>query len=74
MQSFLFFFRKGEFLLDEAAKQARREYQRKYREKNKTRLKEYHRKWRGENKEKIIAIQERYWTKKVRNSKTNKKE
>lgn len=45
------------------AKSARREYHRKWREKNRDKVNEYHRKWSRENPEKVKAAQFRYWDK-----------
>ena len=66
--------------MDEAAKQARRAYGRKYREANRERInkkkREYYqenrekedarvKKWKAENPDKVKAIEQRYWEKKA---------
>ena len=43
---------------------ARREYDRKYREEHREKLKEYKRSWNAANKDKVNASKERYWEKK----------
>jgi hypothetical protein len=53
--------RGGEKMLSEAAKQAKREYMKKWREKNKEHYNEYSRKWKKENPEKVQKHQANYW-------------
>jgi predicted RNA-binding protein with RPS1 domain len=62
------FYHKGkvELSMNEAAKKAKREYAKKWREKNRERYNEYMKEWRNENKEKIQQYQENYWTKKAK--------
>lgn len=53
--------------LSEEAKAARREYQRRWREKNKERIAKTYKEWRSkpENKQKIKEYQKRYWERKA---------
>lgn len=50
--------------MNEAAKAARREANRRYRETHREELNAYRRKWAKENPDKLAAQRERYWTKK----------
>lgn len=43
--------------MSEAAREARRAYNREYQQKNRERLREYNRRWRAEHREKINAKQ-----------------
>lgn len=43
--------------MSEAAKEARRAYNRAYQEKNRERLREYQRKWKAEHRDKVNASQ-----------------
>ena len=43
--------------MSEAAKEARRAYNRAYQEKNRERLREYNRKWKAEHRDKVNASQ-----------------
>ncbi len=52
--------------MNEKAKEARREANRRYREAHKDELNAYRRKWVKENPEKAAAQRERYWTKKAK--------
>lgn len=47
------------------ANDTRREYYRKYREKNAERLRAYKRAWNAENKDKLAEHQRRYWEKRA---------
>lgn len=47
------------------ANNTRREYYRKYREKNAERLRAYKRAWNAENKDKLAEHQRRYWEKRA---------
>lgn len=51
--------------MTEAAKAAKREYQRKYRAANREKLAAYQRKWSQENPEKVREYTARYWAKKA---------
>lgn len=51
-------------MLDENAREQRREYMRHYREKNRERINENARRWRAENPEKVRVYIERYWARK----------
>ena len=51
---------------NQLAAQARREYQRKWRERNADRLRIYNREWRRRNPDKVKAATERYWLKQAR--------
>lgn len=51
--------------MNEAAKAARREANRKYREAHREELNAYRRKWAKDNPDKIAASHERYWNKKA---------
>ncbi len=44
-----------------AAKEARREYRRKYDSENRAKINKYQRKWRKANPDKVKAIHARYW-------------
>lgn len=52
--------------MSEAAKEARRKYAQKWRQKNVNKQREYMRKWRVQNKDKQKEYQRRYWEKKAR--------
>ena len=58
--------------MNEAAKEARRAYRKKWREENRTEIRAYQKKWRSENPEKVREYQERYWENKA--AQMNKKE
>ena len=58
--------------MNEAAKEARRSYQKKWRKEKRAEILAYQKKWRSENPEKVREYQERYWENKV--SQMNKKE
>ena len=45
---------------------ARRDYQRKYRKKNRERINSQRRKWQSENREKAREYNQRYWQKETR--------
>lgn len=47
--------------------QAKRDYYKQYRDKNKDKLNEYQRKWRAENKDKDKEYKHNYWLKKAVN-------
>lgn len=51
--------------MTEDAKQARREYQKKYKRQNAERINAYNRAWRKANPEKTRQYNERYWNKKA---------
>ena len=51
--------------MTEEAKKARREYYRKYRERNADKLNSYKRKWSAANPDKIAESQRRYWERKA---------
>ena len=51
--------------MTDAAKEARRAYQRKWRAEKKTEIHAYQKKWRSENPDKVREYQERYWENKI---------
>lgn len=51
--------------MNELAKEARREYCRRYRAANREKMNAYQRTWKQNNPDKVKAAQERYWTKKA---------
>lgn len=51
--------------MNAAAVEARREYARAWREKNREHINEYQRKWNKENPDKVRAAKDRYWEKKA---------
>lgn len=51
--------------MTEAAKAAKREYQRQYRAANRAKMAAYQRKWSRENPEKVREYTARYWAKKA---------
>jgi len=53
--------------LDKLAKEAQREYKRRWDKNNRERINKYHREWRSkpENKKKIREYNRRYWRKKA---------
>ena len=51
--------------LSEAAKKARREYSRAWREKNREHIRAYARKWHRENHDRVEAGRIRYWERKA---------
>ena len=51
--------------MDEAAKQARREYNRKWREANRQKIREYKRNWAKRNKDKTDQHTADYWKRKA---------
>ena len=54
--------------LSKKASEARREYQRKWREKNRERYNASMREWRENNPEKVKQYQEDYWARKAEES------
>ncbi len=52
--------------LSEQAKEARRAYQREWREKNKEHIRAYHKDWRAKNPEKWKQTQANYWERKAK--------
>ena len=51
--------------MDEAAKQARRQYYKEYRQRNGDRMRERERAWRNANREKVRETNRRYWQRKA---------
>lgn len=51
--------------MTDAAKEARREYQRAYKQKNAARINAYNRAWRKDNPEKVREYNSNYWSKKA---------
>ena len=51
--------------LEKAAIEARRAYQREWREKNAEHLKQYNKSWSEKNRDKVRAANMRYWKKKA---------
>lgn len=51
--------------MTEEAKKARREYARKYREQNRSRINAKHKEWRNRNPDKVKANTTRYWERKA---------
>lgn len=51
---------------EEKIRKAKREYMRKYREKNKEKVNKLNREWRKANPEKVKEYQERFWEKKAK--------
>ena len=56
---------KGMIILTEEAKNARREYMRRWRKDHRFSLREYQRNWRAQNPGLVREYQERYWAKKA---------
>ena len=56
---------KGMIILTEEAKNARREYMRRWRKDHRFSLREYQRNWRKQNPMRLMEYQERYWAKKA---------
>ncbi|EJR28755.1 hypothetical protein [Bacillus mycoides] len=50
--------------MTEQAKIARREYMKKWRERNAEKLSNYQKEWRKNNKDKVVGYQQKYWEKK----------
>lgn len=55
-------------------REARRAYQRQWREKHREELREYYRKWRKANKGKVAEYTRRYWIKKAEEAGKKEKE
>lgn len=53
---------------EEKIKEAKREYHRNYYRKNREKIKDQQKKWRAENPDKVIATNNRYWSKKAKSS------
>ena len=51
--------------MTEKAKELKREYYKKYRDKNKAAIKEYHKSWRDRNPDKVKQADIRYWERKA---------
>ena len=51
--------------MTDAAKEARRAYQRQWRKDNRTAIREYQRNWRAQNPGLVREYQERYWARKA---------
>lgn len=60
--------------MTEAAKEAKRNYCRRYREANRDKIRKYQRKWRENNPDKVKAAQIRYWEKKAAAAALNNKQ
>ena len=56
---------KGMIILTEEAKNARREYMRRWRKDHRFSIREYQRNWRKQNPMRLMEYQERYWAKKA---------
>lgn len=52
-------------MMTEQAVIARREYMKKWREKNKKKLSDYQKEWRKNNKDKVAEYQRKYWENKT---------
>lgn len=52
-------------MLSEKAKQARREYKRKYHRAHSDKINAYQKEWRKANPDKVRAYQENYWQRKA---------
>lgn len=50
--------------MNSTAKEAKAQYAKEYRRKNRERLNEYRKQWAQDNPEKVKKYQETYWTKK----------
>ena len=51
--------------MTDAAKEARRAYQRQWRKENRTAILEYQRNWRNANPDRVKQYQEEYWMRKA---------
>lgn len=51
--------------MTDAARQARREYQRQWRKNNRAAIREYQRNWRNANPDRVKQYQEDYWVRKA---------
>ena len=51
--------------LSQEAREARRAYKRRWREKNRERIREYDREWRKKNQDKVREYEKRYWERKA---------
>lgn len=49
--------------MTDAAREARREYQRRWRKEHRFSIREYQRNWRAQNPGRVREYQERYWAK-----------
>ena len=58
-------YERNDFTMTEAAKEARRAYQRQWRKDHRISLREYQRNWRKQNPMRLREYQERYWAKKA---------
>lgn len=61
-----FLFLERGLMMTEEAVIARREYMKKWREKNKEKLSTYQKEWRKNNKDKVVEYQQKYWEKKIK--------
>ena len=52
--------------IDNQVKQVKREYFKKYRDKNKEKLNKYQREYRASNKDKVKEYNKNYWIKRVK--------
>ena len=57
------FLKGGDFLMTDAGKNARNEYYRKYREKNRDRVNQLHREWSRKHPERIKEYNDAHWDK-----------
>ena len=58
-------YERNDFTMTEAAKEARRAYQRQWRKDHRISIREYQRNWRKQNPMRLMEYQERYWAKKA---------
>ena len=58
-------YERNDFTMTEAAKEARRAYQRQWRKDNRISIREYQRNWRKQNPMRLMEYQERYWAKRA---------
>ena len=58
-------YERNDFIMTEAAKEARRAYQRQWRKDNRISIREYQRNWRKQNPMRLMEYQERYWQKRA---------
>ena len=61
---------RNDFFMTDAAKEARRSYQRQWRKDNRTAIREYQRNWRNANPDREKQYQEEYWARKAQRNQT----
>ena len=63
-------YERNDFTMTDAAKEARRAYQRQWRKNNRAAIREYQRLWRNANPDRVRQYQEEYWARRSQRNQT----